>query len=198
MAGFFDKKIETANGENFANKEHLDRVENSGQLLSKDVLICIGDKENPGSFVTIGGVSGLSFSVNNNIIPLAEMGSDKWLMLAGKTAPVNLQINRYFVNHQNFLSIASSTIKENSDNGKRDMVLSLTEKALSQPRDYFLILQWKKVVNGEEKIIRTEIKTLKGLTITAYAMSFGQGIVVMENCSGNCQCVTDTNTIVSK
>ena len=135
MSGFFDKEIKTATGSNFANKEHLNRVEESGQLLSRDVLICLkGEKE--GEFITIGGVAGLSFSVNNNIIPLAEMGSDKWLMLSGKTAPANLQMNRYFVNHQNLLSIVSSTVAENKDNDKREMVLNLTEKLLSQPRDY--------------------------------------------------------------
>ena len=47
------------------------------------------------------------------------------------------------------------------------------------------------MVDGDEVVIRTEVKKIRGLQLNSFNMSFGSGIVVMEQCSGMCQGITD-------
>lgn len=188
----YDKQFVTADGNSFANKNHLQNVADGGQALVANTMICVKDETSEqGGYKVIGGINNMSFNVNNNIIPLAEVGSDKWLMLVGKTAPANVSISRYFVHCENILKIMSEGAKDNLDLEDEELILDLTTKYLKIARDYFIIINWTKIVDGDEKTIRTEVKKIRGLQLNSYNMSFGQGIVVMEQCSGVCQGISD-------
>ena len=188
----FSKEFVTADGNSFANKNHLQNVADAGQALVMNTRICLKDEgKEAGKFKVIGGINNFNFNVNNNIIPLAEMGSDKWLMLIGKTAPANISISRYFVHCENILKIMSEGATENLELSDQEMILDLTSKYLKVSRDYYLIINWTKVVDGDEVVIRTEVKKIRGLQLNSFNMSFGSGIVVMEQCSGMCQGITD-------
>lgn len=176
----FSRTVQGQNGKNFANKNHLDGVERSGVLLSKNIKLCLFTPDN--KFHVIGGMNQFGIQCGNELIPLSEIGSDQWNIVAGKTVPVNMNCSRFFLNHQNFLSIVSDVKGASASKEETEMVLDLTKKELSSARDYYMIFEWEKKNSstGEIETVRTEVKKIIGAVLTSYNMSFGSGIVVME------------------
>lgn len=189
MEHIFSKEFVTADGNSFANKEHLNNIAEAGQLVARNVKLCLKNSET--SYKVLGGISDMNFMVQNNLIPLAECGSDKWAILVGKTSPANISISRYFIHGSNMLKILSEGSGENLDLSDEQMILDLTTKYLSVPRDYYLIFEWVKVVDGDEAVIRTEIKKIRQFQVNNFSSNFGSGIVVMEQCSAMCQGIAD-------
>ena len=176
----FSRTVQGQNGKNFANKNHLDGVESSGVLLSKNIKLCLFTPDI--KFHVIGGMNQFGIRCGNELIPLSEIGSDQWNIVAGKTVPVNMNCSRFFLNHQNFLSIVSDVKGASASKEDTEMVLDLTKKELSSARDYYMIFEWEKKNSstGEIETVRTEVKKIIGAVLTSYNMSFGSGIVVME------------------
>lgn len=174
------RTVQGQNGKNFANKNHLDGVENSGVLLSKNIKLCLLTKDE--RFHVIGGMNQFGIQCGNELIPLSEIGSDQWNIVAGKTVPVNMNCSRFFLNHQNFLSIVSDVKGDSASKEETEMVLDLTKKELSSARDYYMILEWEKKNSstGEIETVKAEVKRIIGAVLTSYNMSFGSGIVVLE------------------
>ena len=133
-------------------------------------------------FHVIGGMNQFGIQCGNELIPLSEIGSDQWNIVAGKTVPVNMNCSRFFLNHQNFLSIVSDVKGASATKEETEMVLDLTKKELSSARDYYMIFEWEKKNSstGEIETVKTEVKKIIGAVLTSYNMSFGSGIVVME------------------
>lgn len=187
---FFSIVNQGADGDNFVNKDHLNKIQEAGQTTSRDVFLCMQGADED-EFIKIGGLTAININVQNEVIPLPEIGSSTWAILTGKTQPFNMQCGSFFINNQTLLGFLSperrTKFKEilQSDNTAVDFSLDLANKTFSIPRTFYLFIYTTNPlydgVEDTEKYSELQIMKLSGVKINAYNISFGQGLVIFEN-----------------
>lgn len=189
---FFNLTNQGANGNNFVNKDHLNNIQSAGQMTSRDTFLCMqGDTED--EYIKVGGLTAVNINIQNEVIPLPEIGSSTWAIITGKTQPFQMQTGAMFINHQTLLGFMNNErrkkFSEILESNKKaiDLSLDLTNKTFSIPRTFYLFMYTTNPgfdgVEDTNQYSELQVMKLSGVKINAYNMSFGQGLVIFENAS---------------
>lgn len=201
---FFSIVNTGADGTNFVNKDHLNNIQEAGQITSKDVFLCMqGDTED--EYIKVGGLTAINLNIQNEVIPLPEIGSSTWAIITGKTQPFQLQTGAFFINNQTLLGFMNTERRKKfkeileSDNKAVDFSLDLANKTFSIPKTFYLFMYTTNPkydgVEDTNQYSELQVMKMSGVKINAYNISFGQGLVIFENCSFTGTAISEENYI---
>jgi hypothetical protein len=188
------------NGHNFVNSEHSNRIQDAGQITSRDIFLAVktGEDEDGDILEKIGSLSGMNISIGNQVIPLPEMGSTNYAMLMGRTQPFSLSCQSFYIANQSMLGMlnherrrkfseAMEKVKANADipDTLTDLCLDMANKAFAKPVEFKLLIYTYNpdYYDGstESQYKDLQVLSLNSCRIQNYGLSFGQGIVIYEN-----------------
>ena len=130
---------DTQNG--YASTNFSDTAK-KGAITSRTILLGVKTAD---SFVKIlGGLTDGNISLNKNIIPIQELGSDETVIVGGRTTPFNMNVTKSYVNGHNLLRslmtdaewVEYSKAKSKGIN----FITNVATRQLKRPRDFVLFM----------------------------------------------------------